>query len=276
MGDTEAIQSKIVFLGTGAGGVVAAKQLRATAGILISVAGNNILIDPGPGCLLKAQQYGVNLRDITAILVSHAHLTHCNDINIVIDAMTYAGADKQGVLIANSTLINGTETQKPYLTEQHKKLVEKFMVISEGQRVGINDLEILAVKTEHDDKNAVGFKLYSPHFVLTYSGDTEYFNELTELYKGTDILILNVKSPSNIKDGKNLNSEDAVKILKKITPKLTIITHFGEKMLKADPINEAREIQKQTGCQVISAKDGLVMTPMSYDAVSRQKILLGF
>ncbi|MBR9683753.1 hypothetical protein GOV03_04400, partial [Candidatus Woesearchaeota archaeon] len=55
-----------------------------------------------------------------------------------------------------------------------------------------------------------------------------------------------------------------------------IISHFGLEMLKADPILEAREIQKQTGVQTIAAKDGLIISPETYAAKSPQIRLSGF
>jgi len=54
---------------------------------------------------------------------------------------------------------------------------------------------------------------------------------------------------------------------------LAIIQHFGFDMLKADPLLEARDIQRVTGVQTIAAKDGLIITPASYDAGSKQKRL---
>ncbi len=269
-------ESRIVFLGTGAGKVVRAKQLRATGGFILQVAGNQFHIDPGPGALVCAKQNKINPRENTAVIVSHAHLGHCNDVNAVIDAMTYSGFDKQGVLLANQTVINGTDEIRPYLTEYHKNCVEKMMVIKENQKAGINEVEILAIKAKHNDPNALGFKFLTPEFTLTYTGDTEYSNELIEQYKNTDILILNVKYPSDKKEKNNLCSADAVNIIKKTNPKLAIITHFGEKMIYADPIYEAREIQKETGCQVIAAKDGTVISPGSYSALMKQKSLKSY
>lgn len=273
---TLSMESKIIFIGTGAGKFVRGKQLRATGGFIMQVDGNQFHIDPGPGAVVYAKQNSVNLRENTAILISHAHLGHCNDVNAVIDAMTYSGFDKQGVLVANQTVINGTEEIKPYLTEYHRNCVEKMMVIKEGQKVGINEVEILAIKAKHNEPNALGFKFFTPDFVLTYTGDTEYSNEIIEQYKNTDILVLNVKHPSDKKEENNLCSADAVKIIQKTKPKLAIITHFGEKMIESDPIYEAREIQKQTGCQVIAAKDGTVISPSSYSAIMKQKTLKSF
>jgi len=270
------LKSKIVFLGTGAGKFARGKQLRATGGFVIQVAGNQFHIDPGPGALIRANQHRINPRENTAIIISHAHIGHCNDVNAVIDAMTYSGFDKQGVLVANQTVINGTEEIRPYLTEYHKNCVEKMMVIKEGQKVGINEIEILALKAKHNEPNALGFKFFTPEFVLTYTGDTEYSNELIEQYKNTDILILNVKYHSDKKEKYNLCSADAINLIKKTSPKLAIITHFGAKMLEADPIYEAREIQKETACQVIAAKDGTVISPSSYSALMKQKTLKSF
>jgi len=278
MGESEDTNFKprIIFLGTGAGRFVRGKQERATGGIIIQVADNQFHLDPGPGSLVAASHYGINLRGNTAVIISHAHIGHCNDVNAVIDAMTYSGFDKQGVLVSNQTLINGTDTIKPYLTEYHRNCMEKIMVIKEGQKVGINDVEIQALKADHDDANSLGFKFLTPNFTLTYSGDTGYSNEIVEQYQKSDILILNIKNPGNKKEANNLCSEDAVKIIKKVNPKLTIITHFGKEMIEADPIYEAREMQKQTGCQVIAAKDGMIINPGFYSAFAKQKTLKSF
>ena len=44
-------------------------------------------------------------------------------------------------------------------------------------------------------------------------------------------------------------------------------------MIKADILNEARHIQKETGVQVIAAKEGMVINPISYSANLKQKTL---
>ena len=43
----------IKFLGTAGARFVVARQLRSSAGIWMNVEGDNILIDPGPGTLVK-------------------------------------------------------------------------------------------------------------------------------------------------------------------------------------------------------------------------------
>jgi phosphoribosyl 1,2-cyclic phosphodiesterase len=87
---------------------------------------------------------------------------------------------------------------------------------------------------------------------------------------------LSVQDPRNLKRKAHLNSEDAEKIIKKTNPQVTIITGFGIKMMQAEPLYEAREIQKATGIQVIAAKDGMTINPISFTATVRQKRLKGY
>ena len=263
----------IIFLGTGTGRFARGKQLRATGGIILQLEENQFHIDPGPGATVRAMQNNVNLRANTSILISHSHIGHCNDVNAVIDAMTYSGLDKQGVLISTNRLVNGSEEHMPYLTSFHRDCLEKVIIIEPGQKAAVNEIEIRALYAKHTEESTIGFKLMTPYFILVYSSDTEYSPKLIEEYKGTNILILNVHSPKDEYVAGSLNTMNATKIIEKVKPKLTIIQHFSKRMIEADPIQEAREIQKQTKCQVIAAKDGMIINPLIYGSKTRQQTL---
>ena len=77
-------------------------------------------------------------------------------------------------------------------------------------------------------------------------------------------MILNVPYPRGRESEKSLNTDDAIKIISHVRPRLAIITHFGLEMIKADPLQEARDIQRITGVQTIAAKDGLAIAPQGY------------
>jgi ribonuclease BN (tRNA processing enzyme) len=87
---------------------------------------------------------------------------------------------------------------------------------------------------------------------------------MLELYKGAEIVVLNVQEPSGKHEPGHLSADDAVLIFKELKPKLGVITHFGAKMIMADPMMVAREIQTKVGnVQVIAVKDGLTIDPMT-------------
>ena len=265
------MSSSIIFLGTGGDSIVVGKQLKASGGIILKVGETQFHIDPGPGALVRAYENGINLRANTAVLASHNHLNHAADLNAVIDAMTYGGLDKTGILVGNKTIIEGSQTVKSYLTDFHKNLMEKVIVLNNGKRIAIEDVEIEALPANHSDPDTVGFKFYTPEFILSYSSDTTYSRDLVNKYKESDILLLNVVGPQGEHMKNHLNSDDTIKIIDKINPKLAIITHFGIKMIKANPLYEGRYIQSETGIQVLAAKDGMRISPVSYSAKSPQK-----
>ena len=267
------MSSSIIFLGTGGDSIVVGKQLRASGGIILKVNELQFHIDPGPGAVVRAFENGINLRANTAVLVSHNHLNHAGALNAVIDAMTYGGLDKTGILVGNKTVLEDSPAVKSYLTDFHKNLMERIIVLSNGKRIAIEDVEIEALPANHSDPDTVGFKFYTPEFILCYSSDTTYSRDLVNKYKDSDILILNVVASQGEKIKNHLNSDDAIKIIDKVNPKLAVITHFGINMIKANPLYEGRHIQSETGIQVLTAKDGMKISPVSYSAKSPQKRL---
>lgn len=256
--------AKLTFLGTGGDAIVVGRQVRASGGIVLEIDDNQFHIDPGPGALVRMKQFDIHPRNTTAVLVSHNHINHCNDVNAVIEAMTHAGLDRKGVLIGNKTLFEGTENSPPYITPFHKSCLERFIIMEPDKKIAINDVEIISLPAKHTDPHTVGFKFITSLFSLVYSADTGYDPSLLHNYKGADILILNVQNPGDLRKEFHLCTEDAIAILEQVRPRLTIITHFGIKMMNEDPLHEARTIKKRTKCDVLAAKDGLTLNPESY------------
>ncbi len=270
------MQPKIVFLGTGGARFVVAKQFRATGGFVLQYGNEQIHIDPGPGALVRARQFDVDIEKNTAVLVSHDHLDHCNDVNAVIDAMTKGGITKKGVLIAAKPVVKGTKDKYPYLTTYHAKCIPKIVIAEPGKRTSLNNISITPTKAKHDAPGTVGFKIITPKFTLGYTSDTDWFRGIEKEYKGCDIMIIDNLRCFGKKYKGHFSSAETVKLLQKVKPKLAIIQHFGMTMLKANPVYEAREIQKKSKVQTIAATDGMHVDPISYSAKSGQTTLSNY
>ncbi len=256
--------SSIIFLGTAGSSAVVTKQFRASGGIILQLEDLQFHLDPGPGALNKAKEYNINLHHTTAVLVSHCHINHCNDLNVVIDAMTHSGIEHRGIILGSKSTFQNIENSHPLLTKHHQNLAEKIITLEKNHKVAIELIEINALPVEHSDSTAIGFKFFCPKFTLSYTGDTKLTPQLLDALMGSDILILNVPYPGDKGKGLNLDTQSAIKIVSHVRPKLVVITHFGLEMLKADPLQEAREIQRLTGVQTIAARDGLLISPESY------------
>ena len=270
------MENIVLFLGTGGDSIVVGKQIRASGGIILELEGNQFLLDPGPGCLARARQAGVSIRDTIAVLVSHAHTNHSNDLNVVLEAMSVSGLDRIGVVVCNKKVVDGDEKELPVLKNRSRNFVEKIINLNPGAKIGINNINITTTKTKHFDSEGMGFIFETPKYRIGYSSDTEYTDEIADQYKGCGILILNCKYPTGMKEKGHLNTDDVVRFIQKAKPKLAVINHFGIKMIEANPMYEAREIQKNSKMEVVAARDGLLINPVSFSSRMRQVTLEPF
>lgn len=267
------VEQNIIFLGSGGGRIVVANQLAATGGFVIQLNGHQIFVDPGPGALVRARQYKVKANKTDIIFVSHNHLDHVNDLNALIYSMTLDGVYKKGILISTPTVITGegAEGNVPWLQPTYKKQLQEYFAINPGDNIKIDNLNFIATPTNHDAKHNIGFKLETSNMTIGYTSDTTKFPELAEVYKGCDILILNVLRPNKDRWKTHLCSEDVVEILNKVRPELAIIQHYGAKIIRARPIFEAREIQRRTGIRTIAAMDGTRVDIRGLDLEKKNK-----
>ncbi len=250
------MSTRITFLGTAGENSVLAKYDKTAGGIILDIDDKSFLIDPGPGALIQASRMKFNLRENTAIILSSPRLEQCNDVHAVIDAMTVAGLDKRGVLLADM------KAENTILREPYKLWLERLIHLEAGKRIGIEDVDLSVLPST--EKNACGISFFTPDGKITYTGNTSSTPEIIEQYKDSSLLIMNVFHPRGITSPGFLNTDDAITILKAVKPKLAVITHFGLKMIKAEPLYEAREIQRQTNIQVIAAKEGLTLSLTPY------------
>lgn len=264
--------SKLTFLGTGGGRFVTASQARSTGGLVLEMDGITFHIDPGPGALVRAKQFGVDLRKTDVILLSHAHIDHSNDCNAVIDCMTRGGIDHKGIIVGSEAALKGTSENSPVILKFYLKALEKVTCLKPGEETRINTIKIRATRTNHSDQNAIGFVIKGSK-QISYVSDGEYFQELSEQHKGSEILILNVLRPYGDVWKLHLNTKDAVKIIKEVKPKITIFQHFGFKMIGANPFNEAKRAEKESGFRVVAAEDGMAIDLEKYNISALDKFV---
>ncbi len=270
------MENTVLFLGTGGDSIVVGKQIRASGGIILELEGNQFLLDPGPGCLARARQAEVSIRNTIAVLVSHAHTNHSNDLNAVLEALSVSGLDRIGVVVCNKKVVNGDEKELPVLKNRSRNFVEKILPLGPGSKISINNVNIITTKTKHFDSEGIGFIFETPKYRIGYTSDTEFTQEIADQYSKCGMLILNCKHPLGVKQKGHLSTDDAIKFIQKAKPKLAVINHFGIKMIEANPMYEAREIQKESKVEVVAAKDGLLINPVSFSSRMRQVTLEPF
>lgn len=251
---------KIKFLGTGGGRFVSISQKRMTGGFRIdNFDGKNYHIDPGPGAIVRCYQYGVNPSSLDGIFVSHSHTDHYNDAEILIEAMTRGMTKNNGIIMGSKSVFEGFESWGPAISKYHKSN-SKNLILTPGKQVKLPFLSIKGTKTDHGDPTCVGFQMENKNgFKISYTSDTKYFDTLCKYHKDADILIGSVLRPGNKSINGHMCTGNFMKLVEEVNPKLAIMTHFGFKMISANPIDESKKIYKNTGVRTLAAYDGMLL-----------------
>lgn len=115
------------FFGTGGARFVMINQTRSTAGIWLGLYGHHVLIDPGPGSLVKICEAGKPFAPeiLETIILTHKHLDHSNDINVMVEAVTHGGFKRRGTLILpeDAAFGEGPHPAFPLSNKNRKRLL---------------------------------------------------------------------------------------------------------------------------------------------------------
>lgn len=239
---------KILFVGTGGGRLNLVKQLRWTGGFRINGSAT-IHVDPGPGALVRTWQVGEDPRKTDVLIVTHAHTDHWIDTVPMIEAITEGTMKKRGLLICSRCVYD-------LLPEFHKGLVKVEVAEAKDKKEYFIDgksFKIEFTPVNHNHNKGFGFVLSMDGKKIGYTGDTEYFKELDEYFKGVDVLIANVFKPKPDSYIGHITVESAIELAKGAKPKLFVLTHMGTSMFG----NEWEEVKKRSGVKAICATDML-------------------
>ena len=242
----------LTFLGTAGARVMVANQILASGGLWFDLGGTEILLDPGPGTLVQAAKRKLKATKLKAIVLSHRHLDHSGDINIMIEAMTEGGFRKRGVLFAPRDALD----EDPVILHYLRPSLERIEVLKEGGSYSIGDISFHTPLRHHHPVETYGIVFETQRHTISCLVDTRFFDELCHHYKA-DLLILNVVRLEPGGPFDHLAAPEAGEIIKSLKPKVAILSHFGMTMWRAKPWEVAKRLSEETGIRVIAARDGM-------------------
>jgi phosphoribosyl 1,2-cyclic phosphodiesterase len=255
----------IKFLGTAGARFVVSKQLRFSGGTWCRLQEMNILIDPGPGTLLRcfASRPKLDPEDLDAIILTHRHLDHSTDVNVMIEAMTRGTFNRRGALFAP---VDAVEGEEPVVLRHTRQSVERLELLQEGRRYQLGSLDFFVPVRHRHPVETYGLMFQLPRGRVAFISDTAYFPELAGHYAHSDIIIINVvffELPP-AREIQHLDLEGARALIRSIKPRLAVMTHFGMTMLNHKPYQLAQQLSEETGTQVVAATDGMKLDLEKY------------
>src|SRR5207245_138766 len=114
---------RLTFMGTAGARFMVAKQVAASGGLFIEEGDTRISLDPGPGAVVQYAARKIDLTALDAIVVSHRHLDHAGDVNVMIEAMTDGGFSHRGTLFCPSDALDEDPVVLKYLRRFPREIV---------------------------------------------------------------------------------------------------------------------------------------------------------
>jgi len=259
MTQTDLPRDSITFLGTGGARFMVISQQLASGGIWLSLNGTELLLDPGPGCIVQATKRKLRPENLSAIIVSHRHLDHSADVNVMVEAMTQGGLSPHGRVFAPSDAWGPEPVMFSYL----KGTIDGTEVLEEGKTYSVGSVSFTTPVRHIHRVETYGMVFKTQRHTLSYIADTRYFEGLLEHY-AADLLVINTVFMEPRHPGKeyglpveHLAVPDAERIIAALKPKAAILTHFGMSVLRAHPWEVAARLSRDTGVRVLAARDGV-------------------
>ena len=225
-------------------------------GFILKKGDNVIAVDPGVNFVLRLTESGFDLSTITHIFISHTHLDHSADANVLMDFIIRAKASVK--IIAPKSVYD-----EKVISDFHSGLKPKFpvnhsaIIIDENSEIELLDgYKMTFVPLQHSVE-CYGFKISGNNQNYTYLSDTSYtrelvtknnkiisitditdymenvksksnYNYIKEFLKDSDVLITNIDSYMYTKNSKtHLPLLDLLEIIKDNNIKKIIIAHVN-------------------------------------------------
>lgn len=279
---------KVLFLGTGGNPEATLSQEPRTSGFVLQVNDLLMYVDPGPGAVVRAREYGLDLGALDVVYISHGHLDHYAGAEPVIEGMCRGMFARRGYLLAPGQLLD----DDGLISKYHQGLSlntgykggPRVVRLQGRQPVVLKDVVLTPVPAYHGPEN-YGFVLESNGLSIGYTSDTNYIlryrdaqgeqdaamwgpvmdlqaitgwrQDIKEIYSQVDVLIANVTT-HNIWLHRHITTLGLAHLLRGGRVRLCFITHFNHCCVWPEDLRSqmADYVRGSCGVRTIAACDG--------------------
>ena len=223
----------ILFLGTGnafgSGG-------RNPVAVLVRAERMGLLLDCGPSSLRMLKQLGRSAAEIDLVFISHHHGDHFSGFPFLLLEFQRENRQRPVTVVGppgtRSLLERLTAILFPGLAEKKLGCELTYQEIHPGETIECGDLRATGFKVAHFPRGiALGYRLELEGYVLVYSGDTEWTEELGRQTQGADLFICECSSFEEKMDY-HMSYRELESHREDIGARRTMLLHLGGDVLR--------------------------------------------
>jgi phosphoribosyl 1,2-cyclic phosphodiesterase len=236
-------------MGTAGARFMVARQVAASGGLFLEEDGTRISLDPGPGAVVGYAQRGVDLTTLDAIVLSHRHLDHTGDVNVMVEAMTDGGFAHRGRLFCPSDALD----EDPVVLKYLRRFPREIVRLAPETSYTVDAVSFTTSARHVHQTETYGFRFGER---LGWVTDSGYYDGIAEQHKA-EVMIIHTVLRDCVPTLPHLCIADAERIIRDAKPRLAFITHYGMTVWRANPAEIAEDLSQRTGSEVRAARDGM-------------------
>ncbi len=237
---------KLTILGTGTFYV---NQKRSGPSYLLEVDNKKILIDCGPGTLMRLSEIGITPEDLDYIFITHFHADHTSDLFAL--QMNLRLKEFDGEEYKTPT-IYGPEGVKEF-TKKLSEVYElpafdnysKIEYREYENSINLGEIKVKPFKVKHvafgKEAKSYALKFEYQNKILVLSGDSVRCNELENASKKADLFICDASCAKGCGNLAHMDTNDIGGICQKSQVKKVVLSHFYPKTKDIDLVGEVKE-----------------------------------
>lgn len=215
--------------------------------------GGNVLIDCGASSMVAIRKAGIDPNGVSAILVTHLHGDHFGGLPFFILEAQLVSRRTAPLVIAGppglgDRLVALMEAMFAGSSKVERRFAVEIRELALHERTEVAGLHVTPYGMEHPSgAPSYALRVEAEGKVVTYTGDTEWTEELVPAGRDADLFICEAYFYDKATRF-HLDYATAMQHLPEIGPRRTIVTHMSPEMLA-----------RQSMLAVEAAHDGLVV-----------------
>lgn len=248
---------KVTFLGTGTSQgvpVIACecktclstdpRDKRLRTSILVETEKTVVVIDTGPD--FRQQMLRERVGKLDAVLFTHEHRDHIAGLD---DIRAYNFRQQKAMeIFTEERVLSALKYEYPYIFSEKKYpgAPEVNINLIDEQEFSVGEMNIIPVRVMHYRLPVLGFRIGD----MAYITDANYISE-TEKEKLFGVKYFIINALRREKHVSHFNLEEALEIIKEISPRKAFLTHLSHQM------GYQKDLERELPPNVIPAYDGL-------------------
>jgi ribonuclease BN (tRNA processing enzyme) len=233
---------KITILGSG---TCVPSLKRNAPGYLLEIDDKKILVDCGSGTLLQLEKIKKGLyKEIDYVFITHCHIDHVNDLRTLTQALNWTpGYDRKKPLtiIGSPKFLEFDSVMINRIVKSPRENTYEIIVKEIKEDFILDDLTVKSAKTLHSE-DSIAYRFESGGKSFVFSGDSDYCQELINLAKEVNLLIIECSFCDNEKMEGHLTSSECGEIAKKAEVKKLILSHLYPTSTVTKRLEECKKI----------------------------------